>query len=107
MAVRNKGFIERMERMGLGISELHGRACLSLRGTSCGLLYAAAEGAYLRMAPSVLCCAVDPHMGLTVMARLLHEVATAANLWSWQQAVFTGELGDWLGVWHSTEIGWH
>ena len=44
-------------------------------------------------------------MGLTVMARLLHEVATAANLWSWQQAVFTGELGDWLGGWHSLETG--
>ena len=30
------------------------------------------------------------------MARLLHEAAAASNLWSWQQAVFTGELGGWL-----------
>lgn len=45
MAVRNKGFIERMERMGLGIGELHGWACLGLRGTPCGSRCATAEGA--------------------------------------------------------------
>lgn len=34
--------------------------------------------------------AVEPDVGLSTMARLLYQVATATNTWSWHQALFVG-----------------
>lgn len=42
-------------------------------------------------APQPFLPAVDPDVGLSIMARLLHQAVAATNVWSWQQAVFTGE----------------
>ena len=42
--------------------------------------------------------AVDPDVGLGIMARLLHQAAAAANVWGWQQALFVGNIFLWDNV---------
>jgi hypothetical protein len=61
MAVRNKGFIERMEKMGLAI--------------------------------------LDPGAGLSVMARLLGEVAAGSSPQTgWQRALYVGNIFLWDNI---------
>ena len=45
-----------------------------------------------------LLLAVDPDVGLEVMSRLLHQAASAANVWSWQQALFVGNVFLWDNI---------
>ncbi len=42
--------------------------------------------------------AVDPHLGLGIMARLLHQAANANNVWSWQQAQFVANIFLWDAI---------
>ena len=42
--------------------------------------------------------AVDPDVGLEIMSRLLHQAASAANVWSWQQALFVGNIFLWDNI---------
>lgn len=42
--------------------------------------------------------AVEPYVGLSIMARLLHQVAKANNVWSWQQSQFVANIFLWDSI---------
>lgn len=93
MAVRSRGFVQRMERLGLGLGEkgscpggslhlppqhfVHKKQCQSIM-LEVNMLHS--------------CAAVEPAMGLSVMSLLLPQAAAGTSMWSWQQAVFLGKL---------------